>query len=376
MRFLLFVLIGCMSFCSAAWAVQPETAAKQAIIMDMQTGQVLLEKNADQRMPTSSMSKVMTVYMVFSALKSGQIDMDTEFTVSEKAWKKGGSKMFVEVGDKVKVSDLLRGVIVQSGNDATIVLAEGLGGSENAFAARMTEKAHQMGMKNSNFTNASGWPDDNHYSTARDLAILASRMMQDFPEYYKIYSEKEFTYADIKQANRNPLLYRDIGADGLKTGHTEVGGYGLIGTAKQKGRRVLMVLNGMESQKERAEESGRLIEWGLYNFKNVMLFKKGEAVMEAPVSLGKDKTVSLVTSQSILVTVPHGIGNSADNVRIDYQKPLTAPLKEGNKVGTITLAHEGMGKHEYDLLVGNSVEELGAVKKLIAKTKLKFLGHE
>ncbi|HOO82296.1 MAG TPA: D-alanyl-D-alanine carboxypeptidase family protein, partial [Alphaproteobacteria bacterium] len=205
----------------AAHAASIETKAKQAIVVDYETGTVLLSKNMDEQMPTSSMSKVMTMYAVFDSIKNGQISLNDTLPVSEKAWRMGGSKMFVEVDKRVKVEDLIRGVIVQSGNDATVVLAEGLAGSENAFANMINDKATGLGMKNSHFVNASGWPDPEHYSTARDLATLGRAIIHDFPDYYKYYMEKEFTYNNIKQTNRNPLLYRNIGADGIKTGHTE-----------------------------------------------------------------------------------------------------------------------------------------------------------
>ncbi len=374
MRFIFLTLIVLFSFSSApAWSWSQETAAKQALVMDMETGQVLFEKNSDQRMPTSSMSKVMTAYMVFTAIESGRIDLDTEFRVSKEASEKGGSKMFVADGTKVKVEYLLRGVIIQSGNDATIVLAEGLAGSEKEFAKRMTEKAEEIGMGDSNFMNASGWPDPNHYSTAHDLAIMARRVMKDFPEYYKMYGEKEFTYAEIKQRNRNPLLYRDIGADGIKTGHTEVGGYGLIGTALQDGRRVLIVLNGMESEKERSDESSRLITWGLDKFKNVELFKANQSVTEAPVAMGQEKTVSLVLQKNLKVTVPKKVDDK-DNIVIEYKKPVVAPIKKGDVLGTLTIKGEDLEGQKYDLVAGSSVEKLGFFKGTFVKAKTYLLG--
>jgi serine-type D-Ala-D-Ala carboxypeptidase (penicillin-binding protein 5/6) len=243
------ILFALLLFAAPAMAqVAPmETVAREAYIIDAETGQVLFEKNADQKMPTSSMSKTMTMYMVFEALKNGKLTLDQELPVSETAWRMQGSKMFVPLGQMVKVEDLIRGVIVQSGNDATIVLAEGLAGSEGEFAAAMNRKAKELGMINSNFMNASGWPDENHYSTCHDLAILAIALIRDFPDYYKYYAEKEFTYNNIKQGNRNPLLYKNIGADGIKTGHTESAGYGLMASGVRDGRRVVMVLNGMAS---------------------------------------------------------------------------------------------------------------------------------
>lgn len=345
-----------------------DTAAKQAYIIDFDTGQVLFAKNEDERMPTSSMSKVMTMYMVFEAMKSGKITKDTEFLVSEKAWKMGGSKMFVKVGDKARVEDLIRGVIVQSGNDATIVLAEGLAGSEETFAIAMTRKAKALGMENSNFVNASGWPDDNHYSTAKDLAIMAKALVRDFPEYYSYYSELEFEYAGIKQGNRNPLLYRDIGADGIKTGHTEAAGYGLIGSGKKDGRRVIMVVNGLGSQQERADESARLFAWGMNGFENIKVFSKGEVVETAPVEMGKALTVPLAVNEDILVTLPK---LSRDQLKVEaiYTKPFIAPVQGNQRIGKLQITIPGQEPLDYDLITANSVEELGFFEKLVAKGK-------
>ena len=227
-------------FAVPAGAATIETIARQAILVDAITNTVLFEKNADQHMPTSSMSKVMTAYMVFEALRDKRLNLEDTLPVSEHAWRTQGSKMFVELGNRIKVEDLIRGMIIQSGNDASIVLAEALGGSEEAFAKKMTERAHQLGMKDSNFVNATGWPDDNHYSTCRDLSTLARALILTFPEYYHYDAERDFTYHGIKQGNRNPLLYRNMGVDGLKTGHTDIAGYGLIASAQRDGRRLIL----------------------------------------------------------------------------------------------------------------------------------------
>ena len=349
----------------AASTIQ-ETKAKQAIIIDVQTGQRLLDKEADTRMPTSSMSKVMTIYMVFEALKNGRLKMDSELSVSEKAWRKGGSKMFVDVGKKVKVKDLIRGVIVQSGNDATIVLAEGLEGDEDAFARSLNVKAKELGMENSNFKNASGWPDSEHYSTAADLAILAGSMIETFPEYYKFYSEKEFTFNNIKQPNRNPLLYRDIGADGLKTGHTEAGGFGLMGSAKKDDRRVVMVVNGLEDEKSRAEEGSRLIEWALNNFENKVLFTGDKALGHAAIAMGKDSKVDLITNKDAFLTIPKG---SKDKIKLElkYKEPVLAPVQKGDELGVVVIDMPNMEPVSYSLYAANSVDRLGFVKGTLAK---------
>ncbi len=372
-KFLLpFFLFAALVFAQPVVAAQ-NTSAKQAIILDYETGQVLLDKSAQSQMPTSSMSKVMMTYMVFDALKQGRIDMDSEMRVSEKAWAKGGSKMFVPQGKKVKVEDLLRGVIIQSGNDATIVLAEGLEGSEDAFAVAMTEKAKEIGMKNSNFKNASGWPDPDHYSTAEDLAIMARRMIEDFPEHYKMFSEKEFTFSNIKQQNRNPLLYKNIGADGLKTGHTEVGGYGLIGTAKKDGRRVMMVINGLDSESARSEESTRLIEWALNDFTNVELVKKGQQITQVPVAMGKVEVVPALINEDIKITVPK-VPKDSYSVEVKYNSPLVAPIKAGQEIGTFKVIIPDAQTMTYPLLAGQDIEKLGLFKSTFTKMKYYLLG--
>ena len=277
-----------------------ETPAKAAIIIDLRTGSVLFEKNADERMPPSSMSKIMTAYVVFQALKKGDLRLDDQLVVSERAWRIQGSKMFVPLGERVKVEDLLRGMIIQSGNDACIVLAEGLAGSEEAFAERMNVVARDLGLTGSNFRNASGWPDPQHYTTARDLMTLARRLILDYPELYKFYAEKDFTYGKdekgvpIKQGNRNPLLYKNTGADGIKTGHTEEAGYGLTASAVREGRRVITVMNGWASMRIRAEESERLMDWAFREFGTYTVFKAGQPVDKAEVWLGQQQTVPLV----------------------------------------------------------------------------------
>ena len=364
----LLIIISLVVFSNNNAFAQQSTTAKQAYVIDYETGQILLDKDSTAKMPTSSMSKVMTTYMVFDALKNKRIALDDKFLVSEKAWAKGGSKMFVGQGSKIKIEDLLRGVIIQSGNDATIVLAEGLEGSEENFAKKMTSKALEIGMENSNFTNASGWPDPNHYSTARDLAIMSRRMIEDYPQYYKLFAEKEYSYANINQANRNPLLYSDIGADGLKTGHTEVGGYGLIGTAVKGGRRVLMVLNGMDSEKTRKSESVRLITWGLDNFINKTIFEKGNMVATVPVTMGKSIDVKLVANDNIKLTLPKA---PKDNFKIEitYKSPIIAPIQQGDEAGIMTVKIPNMGDTTYPVYFANDVEKLGFFRGTFTKIK-------
>jgi len=349
------------------------TSAKQAYMMDTETGQVLFAKNAQEQMPTSSMSKVMTMYLVFEALKDGTISLDTKMPVSEKAWRMGGSKMFVEVGDEVPVKDLIQGVIVQSGNDATVVLAEGIAGSEDEFAYLMNIKAKELGMDNSNFVNASGWPDPNHYSTAEDLAILAEKISQEFPDYYDYYSQKEYTYNNIRQTNRNPLLYRNMGVDGIKTGHTEDGGYGLMASGERAGRRVIMVVNGLESKKARAQESARLMEWGMRSFENIDLFKAGEVIDQASVIMGKSETVSLVIEEDVTITLPK-MAKSELDVNVIYVGPIEAPVQEGQQIATLEIVIPRLETKTYPLVAGESVERLGLFAQTIEKAKLFISG--
>jgi D-alanyl-D-alanine carboxypeptidase (penicillin-binding protein 5/6) len=348
-----------------------QTTARQAIIIDYQTGAVLFEKNADERMPPSSMSKIMTAYMVFKEIKEGRLQLTDEFTVSEKAWRMQGSKMFVPLGGKVKVEDLLRGVIVQSGNDACIVLAEGIAGSEQAFADRMNEEAKKLGLTGSNFRNASGWPDPDHYMTTRDLAILATRLIEDFPEYYKYYSEKEFTYGKdekgtpIKQGNRNPLLYKNTGADGIKTGHTEAAGYGLTASAVREGRRIIMVLNGMPSMKNRAEESERLLDWAYREFGMYQVAKAGQVMDKADVWLGEQESVQLVAAKDLFVTMPRRVRQQM-TVTASFDAPVPAPVKKGAEIGKLVVTAPGIDPVEVPLIAEADVNKLGFTGRIAA----------
>ncbi len=337
-----------------------ETTAKEAVVIDVNTGAILFEKNAHERMPTSSMSKVMTIYMVADAISKGQLKLTDTLPVSERAWRMQGSKMFVKVGDQVPVEDLIKGVVVQSGNDATVVLAEGTYGTEDRFARAMTEKAHAWGMKETNFMNASGWPDPNHYSTPYDLAIMAWHIINDHPEIYKYYSIKEFTWNNIKQGNRNPLLYRNIGADGVKTGHTEIAGYGLIGSGVRGGRRVILVLNGMQSMQERADESAKLLEWALGDFKMQPLAKTGAVVAQAPVVFGLKDKLGLALGKDVNLTVP-ALGKAAVTMKAKFMSPLIAPIKAGDKVGTLSVSVAQVGNFEYPLVAAENIDRKGMV---------------
>jgi D-alanyl-D-alanine carboxypeptidase (penicillin-binding protein 5/6) len=345
-----------------------ETAAKFALLLDFDTGTVLLEKNADDLMAPSSMSKLMTVYMAFDALKAGRVKPDDMLLVSEKAWRMQGSKMFVHVGDRVKIEDLLKGIIIQSGNDACIVVAEGLAGSEEAFAEQETKKARELGLTKSTFRNASGWPADGHMMTARDLAVLAKRIIIDFPEYYPIFSIRTFTYNGINQGNRNPLLYKDLGADGLKTGHTEGAGYSLTGSAKRDGRRLILVVNGLTSIKQRGEETERLFDWGFREFSNYLLFDANQHVADAETWLGSSETVPLVAGKRLLATLPR---NARDEmvVKVVYNGPIAAPIRKGDPIAKLMIDVPGQPPQELPLLAGADVEKLGFFGKIGAAVK-------
>tara|TARA_R100000005_G_scaffold96551_2_gene84462 strand:+ start:771 stop:1982 length:1212 start_codon:yes stop_codon:yes gene_type:complete len=356
--FLSFALLA-----TVAKAETIETAAREAYIFDMNTGAVLLEKNADDLMAPASMSKLMTIYMVFERLKEGSLKLEDTLPVSEKAWKKGGSKMFVEVDTRVSVSDLLRGIIVQSGNDACIVVAEGLGGSEEAFAEAMTSRARELGMAKSTFHNATGWPDPDHRMTARELGILAQHLIQDFPKYYTIFAEKEFTFSDIKQDNRNPLLYKDNGTDGLKTGHTEESGYGLVASAERDGRRIILVLHGLDNASERSRESERLMEWAFREYNNYALFKAGDVVDNARVWLGDKDTVPLTVEEELTVTMNRQARKSM-TAKVVYNEPVPAPIIKGTPVAQLVISAPEMETVTVPLVATEDIAQPGLFKRL------------
>ena len=354
-------------------AVALETIAREAILVDATTDAVLLEKNADAPMAPASMSKMMTVYMAFERLRDGRLSLDEAFSVSETAWRKGGAKsgsstMFLEPGTRVKVEALLRGIVVQSGNDASIVIAEGLSGSEMAFADEMTLRGRALGLRDTTFTNATGWPDPDHLTTARDLAILAKRTIQDFPEYYHYYSERSFTYNDIRQGNRNPLLYKDLGADGLKTGHTAASGYGLTASVARGDRRLILVLNGLPSIKTRARESERLIEWGFREFGNYRLLKAGEEVTEADVWLGENPTVPLLVKSDLLITLSRKSRRQM-KVIVTYEGPVPAPIRSGDDVAKLVVTAPDVEPVTVPLVAARDVPQLGLFGRLGAALK-------
>ena len=307
------------------------TTARTALVIDNTTGDVLLSKDIDRPIPPASMSKLMTLFMVFESLEEGKIKMDDTFRVSRKAWAKGGSKMFVREGANVTIKNLIKGVIIQSGNDACIVLAEGIAGTEENFAELMTIRAKEIGLTNSNFKNSTGWPDPEHYMTSKDLVTLANKIREEYPSYYKIFDDLEFTWDGISQKNRNPLLSMNLGADGLKTGYTEEAGYGLIASAKQNGRRITFVITGLKSIGQRAREAKGITTWAFKKFKLKTFFRKSSTILEAPVWRGEKETVKISASNDVQILLANDLKEKV-KMHVVLKEPLIAPLKKGQKI--------------------------------------------
>ena len=363
MKFYRLLSILVLSSAAAFQAQAIETKAKNALLMDYDTGEYLYAKDAFTAVPPASMSKLMTVYILFSKIKDGSLSLEDTFTVSENAWRKGGaasgsSTMFLPIGAKVTVENLIRGILIQSGNDACIVVAENLAGSEEDFAVKMNETAAELGLKNSHFENSTGLPSPDHKMSAEDLALLARAIIRDFPEFYPIFSQKSFTYNNIVQGNRNPLLYTMPDADGLKTGHTDEAGYGLTASAKRGDRRLIGVMNGMSSNKERSEEAEKLMGWGFREFNNYKVFKQYERVVSVPVYLGTEKNIDLVAGEDAVFTLPRSAARDAKLTAV-YKKPVKAPVKQGQKLGEVRLEVDGQETRIIPLFADHSVEKLG-----------------
>jgi D-alanyl-D-alanine carboxypeptidase (penicillin-binding protein 5/6) len=364
----LILIFSFFSVAQAQTAASLDIAAKQAFLVDSVTGTVLFAKDADTRMPTSSMSKMLTLYLVFDAIKTGKLKMNDTLPVSERAWRQEGSRMFLNVGERAKIEDLIRGVAVQSGNDAAVVLAEGLAsGSESGFADLMNVKAKELGLNNSHFMNATGLPDPQHYSTAHDLAILAIALQRDFPEYYHYFSEISFTYNNIAQGNRNPLLYRNMNVDGIKTGHTEDGGFGLTASSIRDGRRMVLVLNGMEDMQSRADESAKALDYGYREFGLYPVARAGDVMANPTVWLGKDKNVQIVAAQDALITLPRSARARMKAV-VSFTQPVPAPVAKGDRIGELVITAPGVEAKIIPLVALIDVEQVGffsrAMKKL------------
>ncbi len=342
---------------------QIETRADYAIIMEAETGEVLYAKDADVAMAPASMSKLMTIEMVFKALRDGTYTLDDPLQVSRKAWKMGGSKMWVLVDTEIRIEDLLRGIIVQSGNDACVVVAEGFAGSEDTFADQMTSRGREIGLTNSTFRNSTGWPHPEHKMSTRDLAVLARHLVNEYPDYYPYFSEKEFTWGGITQPNRNRLLNRNIGADGLKTGHTEESGYGMVTSAVKNGRRLIVVLNGLNSEAERETESRRMLNVGFREFKRFKLFKGGDRLDRAAVWNGVSKRVGMTVKDDVHLTLHRSLRKDV-KVTLHYTGPLKAPITKGDEIGYLMIDAPGKEAERVPLLADADVEKAGIGKRI------------
>ena len=374
-RAILFASAAALTLSTAAPAKAPpfETPARVAYLIDLSSGAVLLSKDADTRMPPASMAKMMTTNVAFELIKKGDLQLNKMCTVRPETWQKwhgpqAGSTMFLSPGEQVSVENLLHGIITLSGNDASVVLAECIGGTEEAFANIMNENAKRLGLTNSHFGNSNGWPDEGRtYVSARDLATLARAEIENYPDLYKkFYSQTQFTWgktlgsgADITQANRNPLLGRVPGADGLKTGHTEEAGYGFTGSAEQNGRRLVMVVAGLKSWDERVQESVRLMSWGFQAWTAKPLFQSGAKVGTARVQLGDDSEVDLVAPRNLAVTIPAGLASGQTRMKIRYQGPVKAPIAKGQYVADLVVLTGDTSPQVVPLVAGEEIGEAG-----------------
>jgi D-alanyl-D-alanine carboxypeptidase (penicillin-binding protein 5/6) len=346
-----------------------ETRARAAFVYDMTTDTVLLSKDADERLPPASMSKLMTVTMLFEALKDGRVKLDDRFSVSSRAHdmaNNGGSTMYLDPRDKPTVEELIQGVIVLSGNDACVVIAENLAGTEAKFAELMTERGRALGLTGSTFTNASGWPDPGHLMTAHDLGRVAIHLIRDFPEYYGYFAHEEFRFGDRapdNRFNRNPLLGLGLGVDGLKTGHTSEAGYGMVGSAVQGERRIVFVITGLASEKERAEEGEAIVNWAFRQFVQRTVAKKGTVLAEAPVWMGDAPNVGLVPAEDIHLLIP-AVQRDAVSGKVLFDGPLEAPVEAGQQVGTLVVSLAGLPEHEVPLVAAQAVGRGGVVQRL------------
>ncbi len=352
-----------------------ETTAKHAILIDGNTGVVLLDKASKDLIYPSSMTKIMTSYAVFRSLKEGKFSLSSQFVVSENAYKKEGTRMFLDAGRIVTIEELLKGVIIQSGNDASTVLAEGICGNERAFADEMTRMAQELGATQTNFVNASGLPDSRHTTTAYDLAVISMRLIRDFPEYYSLFSEKEYEFNGINQGNRNPLLYKNIGADGIKTGYTEGGGYGMVASVVQNGRRLILVVNGHTSMNDRAREAEKLIHWGFNEFDLVTLAKVGQVVDVLDVAEGVTHSVHARVAHDVYITIPRDHKKHL-KAQVRSLSPLIAPIKEGDEIGTIVIHIPGEGAKTFPLYAHESVERAGFIQRISNSLRRLILGSE
>ena len=364
----------------ASPAAALETKAKNVILMDYDTGEYLFAENAFVPVAPASMSKLMTVYVLFSKLKDGTLSLEDVFSVSENAWRTGGaasgsSTMFLPIGSKVTVENLIKGIIIQSGNDACIVAAENIAGSEEDFAELMNAKAKELGLKNSHFVNSTGLPHPDHRMSAEDLARLAQALIRDFPEYYSVFSQKSFTYNNILQGNRNPLLYSMPDADGLKTGHTAEAGFCLTASVKRGDRRLIGVMTGLKSNKERSEEAEKLMNWGFREFNNYKVFKQFQRIVSVPVYMGEEKSIDLAVDEDVIMTIARSKARAVKLTAV-YEKPVKAPVAQGDKLGEVKIEIPGGEVKTVPLYADHSIRKLGFWGRILSNVKYLLFGAE
>lgn len=362
---LFFLALSCYATLSYGF----ETAARAAFMIDHATGTILLSKENDRPLPPASMSKLMTLNMLFEALRDGRVSMDTKFVTSAKAATMGGSKMFLRDGERVTVENLIQGIVVHSGNDACVVVAENLAGSEANFARLMTERAKTLGLTNSSFGNSTGWPHPAQRMSATDLVMLSQRLYVEFPEYYQYFNQETFTWDGIEQSNRNPLLGLGIGADGLKTGHTSEAGYGLVGSAQQGNRRIFFMITGLESSNARSAEAERLTNWAFRQFSSKKLFSANETVAEAAVWLGRNKTIGLMTDREISALIPYEFQDQT-KVSVSYKGPIYAPIQKNDPIAKLIISIPNMEPTQYPLLAANDVPSGSLITRLKASAQI------
>jgi len=350
----------------------PQVAGSSWVLMDPLSGRVIMEYNSDERLPPASLTKMMTAYIVERELDEGRISLSDMVPISVKAWQTGGSRMFVREGTEVSVGKLLKGVIIQSGNDATVALAEHIAGSEDAFVDIMNQQAQLLGMKNTHFENATGLPAENHYSTAYDLALLAKAIIQDYPENYDLYAEKHFTYNNIRQPNRNTLLWRDESVDGLKTGHTEEAGYCLVASAKRENTRLIATVMGTNSADARAQEVQKMLNYGFRYYQSELLFRAGQELVDTRVWGGEQDQVSVGMAEDVYVTIPRGSRDSLESV-VDLDSVIKAPINVGDELGRVSVTLNGETLVDKPALALTEVPEGGLFKRLWDAIKLFFV---
>jgi D-alanyl-D-alanine carboxypeptidase (penicillin-binding protein 5/6) len=373
----LFTCLLVVLYSASSWSAAkpipdpPSLSATSFFLVDFDSGRVLAEKNADDHVDPASITKLMTAYLVDKAIAAGDITLDEMVTISEKAWRMKGSKMFVEVGKQVSVDDLLKGLIIQSGNDASIALAEHIAGSEAAFAGYMNHQADLLGMTNTNFVNATGWPDENHYSSARDIATLTRAIIRDFPQSYEYYKEREYTFNKIRQFNRNRLLWRDETVDGVKTGHTEAAGYCLVASARRDEMRLISVVLGAESDKSRTQSSQALLNYGFRFYETHRLYSSDEVLQAAKIWYGEQEQVSLGVGKEIYITIPRGRYRDLD-ISMEIDREISAPVIQGQQLGQVSIKLDDESVLSENIVAMHAVDEGSVFVRVMDKIKLMF----